>query len=239
MSRRANGEHRCEKCRMHQSVCVCTMLPRLETRTRLVLVIHRLEVQKTTNTGRLGTMCLPNSETLVRGHEGTAHAGGSTQEAQQPRATWAEGSQPLLLFPFEDAAPLTDYASSEHPVTLFVPDGNWRQASKVRKRLPGMENVPCVMLPKAERELRRLRVESRDDGLATIEAIARALGILEGPHVEEALLFVFRAMVERTLWTRGDIAAEDVTGGIPEGAERHDPRGAERARHLARPHGRT
>lgn len=229
MSRRANGEHRCEKCRMHQSVCVCAMLPRIETRTRLVLVIHRLEVRKTTNTGRLGTMCLPNSETVVRGHE----------HENEPRAAWPEGSQPLLLFPFEDAVPLTHYANSERPVTLFVPDGNWRQASKVRKRLPGMESVPCVLLPKSEREPRRLRVESRDDGLATIEAIARALGILEGPHVEDALLFVFRAMVERTLWTRGDIATENVTGGIPEGAERHDPRGAERARLLARPHGKS
>jgi DTW domain-containing protein YfiP len=215
MSRRANGEHRCEQCRMHQSVCVCSLLPRIETRTRLVLVIHRLEVRKTTNTGRLGAMCLPNSETLVRGHDGTP----------EPRASWAEGSQPLLLFPFEDAVPLTEYERSDRPITLFVPDGNWRQASKVRKRLPGMASVPCVLLPKAEREPRRLRVESRDDGLATIEAIARAMGILEGPHVEEALLFVFRAMVERTLWTRGDIATEHVTGGIPEGAERHDPRG--------------
>ncbi len=225
MSRRANGEHRCDKCRMHQTLCVCTMLPKIETRTRLVLVIHRLEVRKTTNTGRLGTMCLPNSETLVRGHEHEA----------EPTATWPVGSQPLLLFPFDDAVPITEYAKSECPITLFVPDGNWRQASKVRKRLPGLADVPCVSLPKGEREPRRLRVESREDGLATIEAIARAFGVLEGQAVEDALLFVFRAMVERTLWTRGDIATEAVTGGIPEGAERHDPRGAESPRKPLRP----
>jgi YD repeat-containing protein len=48
-------------------------------------------------------------------------------------------------------------------------------------------------------------------GLATHpqlkEAIARAMGILEGPLVREALERVFRAMVERTLWSRGAIAA--------------------------------
>lgn len=232
MSRRANGEHRCEKCRMHQSVCVCAMLPRIETRTRLVLIIHRLEVRKTTNTGRLGTMCLPNSETVVRGHEARVSAAHGESAAlpretyaPEPTATWPEGSQPLLLFPFDDAAPITDYARSERPITLFVPDGNWRQASKVRKRVPGLAGVPCVSLPAGEREPRRLRVESRDDGLATIEAIARAFGVLEGRAVEDALLFVFRTMVERTLWTRGDIATDAVTGGIPEGAERHDPTG--------------
>jgi DTW domain-containing protein YfiP len=204
---------------MHQTVCVCGLLPRLETRTRLVLVIHRLEVQKTTNTGKLATMCLPNSETLVRGF----------QTDTEPPAQWPEGSQPLLLFPFEDAVPLESYARENlgdgRPVTLFVPDGNWRQASKVRKRVPGMANVPCVTLPKGDRAPRRLRLETRDDGLATIEAIARAFGVLEGPAVEEALSFVFRAMVERTLWTRGDMRTEAVESGIPEGAERHDPTG--------------
>ena len=63
--------------------------------------------------------------------------------------------------------------------------------------------------------------------LPTIEAIARALRVLEGsagPDVEEALLHVFRAMVERTLWSRGEYETDQVTGGIPEGALRHDPR---------------
>ena len=34
------------------------------------------------------------------------------------------------------------------------------------------------------------------------------MGILEGVHVRRALEVVFRAMVERTLWSRGEIAAE-------------------------------
>jgi len=60
-------------------------------------------------------------------------------------------------------------------------------------------------------------------GLATLEAIARAMGILEGPEVQAALERPFRAMVERTLWSRGSVAAEDVSGGIPTGTVRHDP----------------
>jgi DTW domain-containing protein YfiP len=106
---------------------------------------------------------------------------------------------------------------------LIVPDGTWRQASKVRKRLRGLDDVPCVTLPPGPPSRYRLRFESRDDGLATIEAIARAFGILEGSHIEEALLGVFGAMVERTLWARGEIDASAVALGIPPGAERHDP----------------
>jgi hypothetical protein len=31
-------------------------------------------------------------------------------------------------------------------------------------------------------------------------------------------------MVERTLWSRGQLAAAEVSAGIPAGALRHDPR---------------
>jgi hypothetical protein len=44
----------------------------------------------------------------------------------------------------------------------------------------------------------------------------RALGILEGPRVQEQLEQVFRLMVDRTLWSRGQLAGVDVSGGLPE-----------------------
>ena len=102
-----------------------------------------------------------------------------------------------------------------------------RVCRQVRNRVPGMKDVPCVSLPAGEPSIYRLRSEAHPFGLATVEAIGRCLRVLEGergPEVEQALLHVFRAMVERTLWSRGDFATADVTGGIPEGALRHDPR---------------
>jgi DTW domain-containing protein YfiP len=55
-------------------------------------------------------------------------------------------------------------------------------------------------LPAGEPSIDGLRNEPRPGGLATIEAIARAFELLEGPHVRATLDRVFRAMVERTLW---------------------------------------
>lgn len=197
---------------MHKSLCVCPLLPRIETRTRLLLVIHRAEDRKPTNTGRLATECLVNSEVVVRGE---------LSERAEPLPI-GEGTQPVLLFPAGDALPLGELALGA-PVTLIVPDGNWRQASKVRNRVPGMRDVPCAILPASSPSRYRLRSEAHAHGLATIEAIARAMGILEGPDVQAALERPFLAMVERTLWARGDLEAEDVTGGIGEGVFRHDP----------------
>lgn len=213
MSRRKNAAVRCERCRMHGSLCVCALIPRIETRTHVLLVIHRFEDRKPTNTGRLATECLPNSSVLLRGRE----------DAPTAPFVAAPGSPALLLFPHDDARPLVEYAGKEQSFTLVVPDGNWRQASRVRNRVPGLRELPCVSLPQGPPSLYRLRSESRETGLSTLEAIARALGILEGPEIRIALERLFLAMVERTLWARGSIATASVTGGIPEGAKRHDP----------------
>jgi DTW domain-containing protein YfiP len=202
---------------MHGSLCICALIPRIETRTRLVLVIHRYEDRKPTNTGRLAAECLSNSEVVVRGHE---------DRPSGPLAIPA-GMQPVLLFPHEDAIPIAQLALSPSPVALVVPDGTWRQASKVRGRLPGLRDVPCVALPAGAPSSYRLRFDAHADGLATIEAIARAFAVLEGEPgeaVRRALEQVFNAMVERTLWARGSVETADVTGGIPAGAMRHDPR---------------
>ncbi|MFO0671564.1 MAG: hypothetical protein U0235_18375 [Polyangiaceae bacterium] len=64
-----------------------TIVPRIETQTRLVLVIHRYEDRKPTNTGRIATACLRASE-VVRGHEGDDAA-----------VTFAGSAEPMLLFP--------------------------------------------------------------------------------------------------------------------------------------------
>lgn len=211
---------RCERCRMHSSLCVCSLVPRIETRTRVLLFLHRAEARKTTNTGRLALIAMANSEVIVRGRA----------DERNDALHLHSDTRPLLLFPHDDAVPLRAVASvrdDDRPVTLIVPDGTWRQASKMRSRVAGLRDVPSVSLPVGEPSIYRLRSGAHDFELSTIEAIARALHILEGdtgPAVEAVLLHVFRAMVERTLWSRGEYEAQDVTGGVPEGVLRHDPR---------------
>ena len=59
----------------------------------------------------------------------------------------------------------------------------------------------------------------------TFRAIERIIRQLE---------YIFRVMVDRTLWTNGRLPTHAVTGGIPSGAESHDPRGLERHRRATR-----
>jgi DTW domain-containing protein YfiP len=179
----------------------------LTKRTRLLLVIHRVEARKPTNTGQLAAHGLVNSEVLVRGHE----------DRPTPPFVADPASQPVFLFPFDDAVPLEEFAGSERPVTLIVPDGTWRQASKVRARVPRFRDVPCAALPLEAPSTYGLRSEAHPHRLATIEAIARAMGILEGPPVRAALEHVVRAMVDRTLWSRGELEDEDGSRALARG----------------------
>jgi DTW domain-containing protein len=225
MSRRDNAEARCATCQMHATLCICALVPQLETRTRLTLLVHYREARKPSNTGQLAARCVERSGVEIFGKRG--------QALEAPVV--GDDEVPLLLFPDGDAAPISRYAASEKPIALFVPDGNWRQASKVRRRVPGFGAIQCVTLPEAGPTEYRLRAEPREGGLATLEAIARALGILEGeagPETERAMLAVFRVMVERTLWYRGKLRDHEVTGGIPAAAVASDPRGAVTKRSL-------
>jgi DTW domain-containing protein YfiP len=217
MSRRENLA-RCATCRMHETLCICALVPRLRTRTRLTVLVHYREARKPTNTGVLAARCLERSTVEIVG-----------QRDRLIEAPVINEEQPLLLFPAADAVPIEQFAASELAIALFVPDGNWRQASKMRRRGPGLAAIPCVTLPDTGPTEYRLRAEPRSGGLATLEAIARSLRVLEGDGgaaIEDAMLAVFRVMVERTLWFRGKLRDHEVTGGIPPAALADDPRGA-------------
>lgn len=129
----------------------------------------------------------------------------------------------LLLYPSDEAEPLAREHLANGPVRLVVPDGTWRQAAKMTKRIAWIADLPRVSLPPGDETTYRLRSEPKDGGLATLEAIARAFAILEGEHVEAQLSDVFRRMVDRTLYSRGQIGRDDVYGGVPDKVRRHKP----------------
>jgi hypothetical protein len=130
-----------------------------------------------------------------------------------------EGTQPLLLYPSEDAVELNAETlpglSQGKPITLIVPDGNWKQASKVGNRIEVLKGVPWVKLPPGPISEYQLRREPNAYSVCTFEAIARALGVIEGVAVQEQLELFFRTVQDRLLYARGTLKPELCTGGIP------------------------
>lgn len=190
----ANPGHRCARCRLVLCHCLCDLIPRVETRTHVVLILHQMEERKTSNTGLLALRCLPNSTLVIRGTPGHPIEG----------SRWKQGgdTDTVLLFPHPDARPIDSWRDHPRPITLVVPDGTWRQAQRVRRRVPGLVHVPCALVTRAAPSAYRLRTTWDPKRLATLESIAEALGVLEGPAVREELLRIFDVMVERSLRVR-------------------------------------
>jgi len=111
----------------------------------------------------------------------------------------------VVFFPSDSSIELTkDFVQeSPLPIQLIVPDGNWRQASKVLCRHPELDELPRVKLSRPNEAKNHLRAEHFPEGLSTLEAIANALGIIEGPDVQSSLLKLYKAKLSQTMRARG------------------------------------
>ncbi len=181
---------RCAWCGLPLALCICDCFPTLRTRTSVVLIMHHVERRRTTNTGRLAIRSLARGQIRVRGSR--------EESAREPMP---EGRK-LLLFPYEDAEVLTPEHGMGEPAVLIVPDGNWNQAQRAARRDPDVQGATHVTLPPGPPSQYRLRRNPREGTLSTLEAIARALAILESPEIEAPLLALFDLFVTRSLALR-------------------------------------
>lgn len=181
---------------MKMEICICQLIPRIETATKIIVVVARREASAPTNTGRLASMALKNSALLVRG---------DLENPYDLSVHIPANTTPLVLFPAEEASVVNEdfLKSIVTPICLIVPDGNWRQANKMRRRDPHMAELRTIKLAPGTVSQYRVRAESQPEGLATIEAIARALGVIETPAVQSSLELIFHKMVSRTMASRG------------------------------------
>ncbi len=111
----------------------------------------------------------------------------------------------FLLFPDAHARVLDSHLAEEddRPIRLIVPDGTWRQARRMVRRVAGLAKMPRVTLPEGLTSKYRLRKRQSTGGMCTFEAISEALCLLEGAHLHAPLFHVLSRFVERLLWYRG------------------------------------
>ncbi len=167
------------------------------------------EKESLSNTGRLGVLSLKNSSIVLRGQYGAQLNYGDLVP---------ENYQPLLLYPSEDSQVLsTEFLMQfDRPISLIVPDGNWRQAGKMHKREQLLKEVPRVRLESHFDSKYLLRREHRREGMCTLEAIARAFGILENLEVQQELEKVFLKMNYRVYWSRGKMPLDEAKPYLPQ-----------------------
>ncbi|MCC6137656.1 MAG: DTW domain-containing protein [Bdellovibrionaceae bacterium] len=196
LQRQRKTKDPCQICYLHKDRCICALIPNLNLATRVCLVIHAKELKRTTNTGRLGLKALINSEMRIRGDD---------REGLDLSDLISSKYKTVMLYPSDEAVELDAVFMSQQtlPLQLIVPDGNWRQASKVHYRHKELSSVQRVRLKSTTPMSAHMRLETVPDGMATLEAMAHALAAIEGAEVGEALLNLYKAKLEQTLIGRG------------------------------------
>lgn len=181
----------CGRCRRPVSVCYCAALPRLETRTRVVILQHPRERDMAIGTARMAALALPGAELHVGMRWG--------EHAALGRALADPARPPILLYPGPGARDVLR-EPPPGPVTLVVVDGTWSQAKTVVRDNPILQALPRYAFVAPAPSEYRIRKEPSDAVVSTIEAIMYVLGALEGdPERFRALLAPFRAMIDAQL----------------------------------------
>jgi DTW domain-containing protein YfiP len=207
MQRQRKTKAPCLVCFLNPQLCICHLIPKLNLKTKVSLIIHHRELKRTTNTGRLALQALSNSEMRVRG---------LGRESLDLSDLLRPEYRSVLFYPSHDAVELdrSFVEQSSLPIQLIVPDGNWRQASKVHYRHEELRALPRVMIGGPNLSLFHLRAESSENGMATLQAIAMALAVTDGEEVGRELMDLYNAKLKQTLVGRGRVGIAKSLSGI-------------------------
>lgn len=194
---------RCEHCQLAKFACICPWRPELEARCEFVLLMHRDEVFKPTNTGRLVADVLPNQTHVF--------CWSRTEPAQELIELLADYSRHLVIvFPCdanEDGATrrelIAELPDDEKTITFILLDGTWKQSGRMFHLSRWLEGISCVVLPETLVRGYAVRKSHQEHYLSTAEAAGLCLEMAKEFHVANALQDYFHLFNHHYLATRG------------------------------------
>lgn len=178
----------CFVCMRPRVVCWCADVPKIEARTRLLVLQHPREEFMPIGTARMAALSVVGAE-LVVGTELTTHPA--------VRRALDDPDRPaILLWPGPGARDL----ATEPPVgpaTLVVVDGTWPLAKKLVRLNPEIAALPRYGLTPSRPSEYRIRREPRAECVSTVEAVIEALSLLEGDAAKfDPMRVPFRRMID-------------------------------------------
>ena len=208
--RRKNRRERCVGCGLHQELCLCAEIPRIDVATEIIVVQHNRERGKPTNSARLIPMVLERASLIYYAVR---------DEAFDPTPLQRADTDYQLLFPGEHArelqVPVIGAASqsaseSQRRRVLVMLDGSWGQCSRMSHRVPGVADMPQVKLPAGAPGRWGVRTTDDPTRLCSFEAAMRVIGLLHGPEPEQRMQGFFDRLSARMLFMKAKLRSPDV-----------------------------
>ena len=205
---------RCEGCGLHEALCVCADFVHAKVDTPLVIVQSIREKFKPTNTGRLLQQMVDGA---VITHYGMREPPFDASPLQRPDVQY------YVLFPREDAIELSvDRVAQmraelppDRKLGFVLLDGTWHQCSRMSRRVPVVEDLPCVSLPPGPPSRWAGRTQHDARGLSTFEAGLRLLALTEGEPLALSLRAVFFEIAARLAYMKATLKTPNVPEDWP------------------------
>jgi DTW domain-containing protein YfiP len=195
---------RCEYCQLAVFACICPWRPELTARCEFVLLMHRDEVFKPTNTGRLIADVLPRQTHVF--------CWSRTEPAQELVGLLSDPLRRcVIVFPVDaneagsrSRTLVTELKhGDERLVTFILLDGTWKQSGRMFHLSRWLEAIPCVMLPGSLVRGYAVRKSHHEHYLSTAEAAGLCLEMVDESCAANALQDYFELFNQHYLATRG------------------------------------
>jgi DTW domain-containing protein len=146
-------------------------VPALRPRARVVILQHPREAKNPMGTARMAHLALPGSELCI-GID-------FEHDARVQGLLAREAGRSVVLYPAPGARPVEELAGLG-PLTLWVIDGTWWQASKIWQANPSLRALPAYRIDPEQPSRYLIRNEPASHCLSSVEAVAAALDASEG-----------------------------------------------------------
>jgi len=196
---RARGKSvvRCEKCQLADFACICTWIHSQASAADFVVLMHRKEVFKPTNTGRFLAQLFPDNCRVF--------AWDRTQPDPQLLELLADPRREcLLVYPCEQPERQTSvHPTNEKRLTFILLDGTWKQSGRMFHLSEWLKTIKAVALPERRRRGYTVRQSHQENYLSTLEAAGVCLQLTGDERAGNYCLDFFDLFNQHYLATRG------------------------------------
>lgn len=191
---------RCESCQLASFACLCQWRPCSASRCDFVVLMHRDEVFKPTNTGRLIADVFPENVHYFSWSR-------TSPDSELLQLISDRGRQCFIIYPAATGGARDVFseipAVGDKRPTFILLDGTWKQSGRMFHLSRWLETVPVLCLPDTLLRGYAVRKSHQDHYLSTVEAAALCLQLAEEPMQGEVLLDYFALFNLHYLATRG------------------------------------
>lgn len=203
---------RCSYCLMSKDACFCHLRKVSRSPIEFILLFHRDEIHKPTNSGRLIADLFPQ-DTKAYIWSRTEPSASLLKHLQQIQENCT------ILFPNTEIAKSRGRKlrtnlpseSAEQKHTFIILDGTWKQASKMFHQSEWLKHIPHFEISSEAKRSFLVRHSSHNMQFATAEVSAMLLDTLGHLEQSQRLLHYYQAFNQRCLNSRRRLQPKQTT----------------------------